>query len=265
MTQNHQGIYQHAELYDIAFDYRNVAQETDFLLGLYQAQHQTKPARVLELAAGPARHALECARQGLHATALDLSAEMLAYASSLAQAADLPLTTLQADMREFQLDQPVDLAFTLLDSTAYLLTQADFLNHLGAVASQLQPGGLYVMEMSHPADFLTPHKRASTDWEMERGPLKVDISWGHPDDFFDPVSQITDVQVRLYAEGPDGPLELAVQAPQRCYTFQEVQALVRCQSDFKLVQTYGAFDTDFALDDERAWRMIVVLQNSAEA
>lgn len=53
------GIYSHPELYDAAFGYRDFRSETEFLLRCH-AEHGggEGPVRVLELAAGPARHAL---------------------------------------------------------------------------------------------------------------------------------------------------------------------------------------------------------------
>lgn len=262
---SHQSIYAQAALYDLAFSYRNIEAETQFLLDCYQRATGNQARRVLELAAGPARHALDCSRRGLQATALDLSPEMMAYAGQLATDADLSLQTLVADMRDFSLPQPVDLAFTLLDSTAYLLTAQDFMQHLQAVARNLNPDGLYILEMTHPADIFERNQRVQTDWEMERGALRLEISWGDPDDFFDPVSQITDCSVSLKARGPEGKVNLRTSAPQRSYTYQEVQALLATQSDFLLWQSYGAFDPAFGLDDERAWRMILVLKKKRRA
>lgn len=262
---SHQPIYAEAALYDLAFSYRNVDAETQFLLTCYQQATGQQAQRVLELAAGPARHALACSQQGLRATALDLSPEMMAYAEQLAQQADLPLETLVADMRDFELTQPVDLAFTLLDSTAYLLTAQDFMAHLQAVARNLNAGGLYILEMSHPADVFARNQKVQTDWEMEDGPLHLEISWGDPDDFFDPVSQITDCSVSLKARGPEGKVKLRTCAPQRSYTYQEVLALLAGQTDFSLWQSYGAFDQDFDLNDERAWRMILALKKQNQA
>ncbi|MBF2053311.1 MAG: class I SAM-dependent methyltransferase [Candidatus Sericytochromatia bacterium] len=262
---SHQPIYAQAALYDLAFSYRNIEAETQFLLDCYQRVTGRQPQRVLELAAGPARHALECSRRGFQSAALDISPEMMAYAHQLATEADLALETLVADMRDFSLPQPADLAFTLLDSTAYLLTAQDFMQHLQAVARNLNPDGLYILEMTHPADIFERNQRVQTDWEMERGALRLEISWGDPDDFFDPVSQITDCSVSLKARGPEGKVNLRTCAPQRSYTYQEVQALLAAQSDFVFWQSYGAFDQTFGVDDERAWRMIMALQKKTKA
>lgn len=263
MVNSHNQFYSYAELYDIAFDYRNLAQEVDFLLNCYQEAWGQAPQSVLELAAGPARHALACAQRQLKASALDLSPEMVAYGQQLAQTAGAELHYQQGDMRDFALPAPVDLAFILLDSTAYLLTQDDFLAHLKAVAQNLNPEGLYLLEMAHPADFLTPGKTVNTDWEMERDGIQVDIRWGTPEDYFDPIEQISDVKVCLDAQTPQGKIKVRETAAQRCYTFQEMLGILKQQSDFRLYQAYGAFDPDIDLHNTRAWRMILALQKTA--
>ncbi|AHI07180.1 hypothetical protein BDW_13400 [Bdellovibrio bacteriovorus W] len=42
-----------------------------------------------------------------------------------------------------------DIAALLMNSAAYLLTDAQVIEHLRSVAKVLNPGGLYVMEKSH--------------------------------------------------------------------------------------------------------------------
>ena len=74
-------------LYDLAFGYRNYEEEVDFLIGQYQALHEGKsPARVLELAAGPARHSIHALQLSKveAATALDNSPEMVEYDQTIA-------------------------------------------------------------------------------------------------------------------------------------------------------------------------------------
>ncbi|MDO9355748.1 MAG: class I SAM-dependent methyltransferase, partial [Solirubrobacteraceae bacterium] len=79
MEPGHPLIYQHARCYDIAFAFRDIAVECDTLEAI-ALRHLGRPvASVLELAAGPARHAREFARRGVSATALDNSAAMCAY------------------------------------------------------------------------------------------------------------------------------------------------------------------------------------------
>ncbi len=130
------GIYDEPQYYEAACAYRNVPAEVDALLR-WSGKHHEPPRSVLELAAGPAEHARNLARRGLQATALDLNPAMCARARDLAAAAGIPLTVVQADMRDFTLPGPVDLAVTMLNSLCHLLTLDDMLSHLAAVGRHL--------------------------------------------------------------------------------------------------------------------------------
>src|SRR6201985_1364812 len=96
------GIYDEPEYYEAACAYRDVPAEVDALLR-WSGKHHRAPRSVLELAAGPAEHARTLARRDLEATALDLNPAMCARARDLAAAAGVPLTVVQADMRDFSL------------------------------------------------------------------------------------------------------------------------------------------------------------------
>ena len=256
----HDDIYHHATLYDLAFSYRDYVAEVDFLLAAMAKLGKALPGSVLELAAGPARHALECARRGIKAVALDASSAMVAYGLELARQAKLDLNYVQADMRNFALAEPVDLALLMIDSASYLLSQSDFCQHLTTVAAHLRPGGVYILELSHPKDFLTPELSVETNWEMAAGETRVHFQWGETGDVFDPISQTTQVTVKLKAETPHGPVALTDSAAQRCYTYQEILALLALQGDFKLAASYGGFSLEMGLSDQRAWRMILLLE-----
>src|SRR5215472_6900514 len=100
------GIYDDPQLYQIACAYRDISSEVDALLA-WAARHWPVagggPSAVLELAAGPAGHALELARRGLRSTALDINPAMCSWASERAAQAGLALEVIEADMRDFKL------------------------------------------------------------------------------------------------------------------------------------------------------------------
>lgn len=264
-SADHQDFYQQAAWYDLAFSYRDYAAEIDFVLEVAKQLGKGPIRSILELAAGPARHALEAARRGYRALALDASAAMAEYGRQLANEQGLSLAYLVADMRDFSLGEPdspqtIELALLMIDSVAYLLTQADFCRHLQAVGRHMNPGGLYLIEFSHPKDLLTPNKSVSTDWEMAADDTRVHLQWGAADDAFDPIGQIAEVSVRLRVQTPQGITILTDRAPQRFYTYPEILALLALQGDFKLAASYGGFKPEIGLNDAEAWRMILVLE-----
>ena len=265
METQHHRTYEQARVYDVAFGFRHVPAECDALAAM-AAQHGPGPVRsVLELAAGPARHAREFARRGARATALDAVPEMNRYALDQARAEGVVLQAVGADMVDFQLGARFDLAVLLMDSASYLLDNDAVLHHFACVAQHLVDGGLYVLEMGHPRDaFGVGARSTQSHWTAEDQGLRVTTRWGHDDDAFDPITQIDTVRVHLQWSGPDGAGELTETARQRRFTANEFDALVRASGCFETVACYGALNGAVPFDNApAAWRMVPVLRKRA--
>ncbi|MBD3335035.1 MAG: methyltransferase domain-containing protein [Candidatus Eisenbacteria bacterium] len=261
MTMNHAELYKFAEYYDIAFDFRDVPAECDFLASLVQKHLGRAPRSFLELGAGPAQHALEFARRGLTCSALDLAQEMVDYTAGKAREQKISLNAIRADMEEFTLEGSYDLAALLMNSAVYLLDNTAVLRHFDAVARHLNDGGLYILEMSHPRDIFGIDRSTQNEWTMTRGETRVWMEWGRHDDAFDPITQLTDVTVSMRFEGPGGSGGIKVVSPERCFTANELKALVAASGRFRIVDEYGAMNQAVPFNnDEAAWRMVAVLQ-----
>ena len=257
------GIYDEPEFYEAACAYRDVPAEVNALLrwsGRHRAPDSSLPRSVLELAAGPAEHARNLARRGLEATALDLSPAMCERARELAEAAGIRLTVVQADMRDFSLPGRFDLAVTMLNSLCHLMSLDDMLRHLASVGRHLDQGGLYIMELAHPADFFAAERRTSSEWSTEVGGGTVSVRWGAQDQI-DPVTQITREHVSVTYHKRGAPVRTVTDVvPNRFWTATELTAAVRLVGGFTIVACYGDFDSDLPLDAADAWRMILVLR-----
>jgi SAM-dependent methyltransferase len=257
------GIYDDPAAYELACAFRDVPAEVDALLR-WSARHRTTDApvrTVLELAAGPAEHAREFAARGVEAIALDLNPAMCAYAAD--RAVGLPLRAVRGDMCDFRLDRRFDLIITMLDSTAHLMTPDAFAAHLDRVAEHLADHGVYIIEMSHPADRLGMRARTSSAWRVERDGVRADVRWGEPDDVLDPITQIVDdhVTITVTATGDDAAATRQVTGvvPYRFWTATELAAVVRLSGALDVVARYGDF-ADVDVDDRDAWRLISVLR-----
>ena len=266
MPTSHHHIYDHAHCYDVAFGFRDVAAECDTLTAL-AARHGPPPnpvRAVLELAAGPARHAREFARRGAAATALDSAPSMCAYALACAGSDGVAIDAVCADMTNFQLGRQFDLAVLLMDSASYLLDNDAVLRHLDCVAAHLRDGGIYVMEMSHPRDAFAVGRSTNPQWTSESEGLRVDMAWGAEGDPFDPIAQIDDVTVTMAWSGPGGEGRLVERARQRRITANEFDALVRCGGQFDIVECLGSLAPPQPFsNDPAAWRMVPVLRKRA--
>jgi SAM-dependent methyltransferase len=258
------GIYDEPELYEAACAYRDVPGEVGALLR-WSGKHRdpgTGPlGSVLELAAGPAEHARELARRGVTATTLDLSPAMCARARELAAKDAIGLTVVQADMRDFSLPGQFDLAITMLNSLCHLLTLDDLLQHLAAVARHVAPGGLYIVELAHPADFFAAERRTSSEWTSEVDGGRVSVRWGGGRDEIDPVTQITREHVSVTYHKRGGTVRTVTDVvPNRFWTATELIAAIRLAGGFTVVASYGDFAADIPVEASDAWRMILVLR-----
>jgi SAM-dependent methyltransferase len=256
------GIYDEPELYEAACAYREVPAEVDALLRWFKRHREHEegpPRRVLELAAGPAEHARELARRGIDATALDLSSAMCKRAADMAAAAGVELSVVEADMRDFSIPGDFDLAITMLNSLCHLLTLDDLLPHLACVARHVAPGGLYIVELAHPADYLSSNRRTSSEWSSTVDGGTVSVRWG-AHDHIDPVTQVTRERVSVTYRRPGGSVRTVTDVvPNRFWTATELAAAIRLAGGFTVVGSYGDFATDSPVEAADAWRMILVL------
>jgi SAM-dependent methyltransferase len=256
------GIYDNPWAYELACDFRLVPAEVDALLGWSGRFGLPMVGNVLELAAGPAEHAREFARRGIAATALDLNPAMCAYAAEQAKLDGVDLEVVEADMTAFELGRRFDLVVTMLDSTAHLMTLDGFVAHLDRVAGHLAEGGVYILEMSHPADRLTDDKRVSTSWTFDRQGVTGSVHWGEPDDRLNPITQVVDEHVTIIVNHGDDTEVVRGVVPYRFWTATEVLAAARLCGALEIVAQFGDFSgpgtADVGLDAPEAWRMITI-------
>ena len=280
------GIYDEPELYELACAYRDVPAEVTALQS-WCATHFAGGdgvRSVLELAAGPAEHARELARRGLRATALDWSAAMCGYAAGQAKAAGVSLDVVEADMRDFRVAGPdggqvrFGAAITMLNSACHLFTLDDLVRHLAAVRAHLVEGGLYIVELAHPADIFAPEPRTSSEWTVDAPDgLHAEVHWGGRGDRIDPLTQVTNEHMTITATAKDGTIRTVSDVvPNRFWTLTEFTAAIALANaraaapgdpaaGLELVASYGDFDETTALDSPAAWRMVLILRRTPPA
>jgi SAM-dependent methyltransferase len=242
-------------MYELAFAYRDIPAEVDAVLA-WHARHggPSPPRTALELAAGPAAHAIELARRGVEVSALDNAPVMGTYARSQAGRAGVGLETVQADMTRFDLGTRVDLALCMCDSASHLLDLDAMVEHLRAVAAHLHRGGVYVLELAHPSDFLAPKARTRDRWRLTRQGRRVDVHWKALP--VDPVTQLERSTLRVRVRNGDATQTLSEDLLLRRWTVAEIEAAVRLASGLQIAEWVGGFAGETL---ENGWRMIAVL------
>jgi SAM-dependent methyltransferase len=250
------------EIYDIAFDFRDVPAQVDFLLGVAEKYAGRKIGSALELACGPAYHTREMSRRGLVGDGLDWEPAMVDYTRRLVAGEHLRSVIHHGDMRSFRSDRKYDLTYMLMASFAQLLTNQDILDNFACAADLLTDGGIYIICTAHPRDFYGDEKPSvQTTWSMTRGDVTVETSWGGDNQQFDPLTEIDDITVSFTVTTPSGATRYEFPDRYRRCSIMTFQALVQLSGRFEIVDLFGEFDTGMKLTNAReCWRFIPILR-----
>ena len=279
----HKKVYSMPALYDMAFGYRDFDEEVEFLLNIHEEISGSRPQRILDLAAGPARHAITALQissesDDLSFTCVDLSPEMADYAQELA------IEGLTEEERtkfhyvvdnictfELETDEQFDMAWILLGSLQHLTKNSEVVQCLTQIHKVLKPGGTVVIELPHPRETFTMVDCTRNSWnvpledenEQELGELK--IIWGDDGDEFNPITQVRQLTIEMKLTGAKSSDEMqSVKGvvPTRLFTSCELDALAQI-AGFKTAALYGALEPDVSVDDEiAAFRLVACLQKS---
>lgn len=253
-------FYNRAFYYDIVFN-RDVSPEIDFIRQVYTQYNHRTPDSLLDLACGPAYHARTFARDGGRAIGLDLRQEMLDFAAEQAAHEGVTVELIAADMRSLRLAQPVDVALNAFDGIDCLNSNADLLAHFRAIADCLTPGGLYVIDVTHPF-FTTFSHYTPFHYHGERDGVTVDIQWATNQPYVDPLTNIAHTQLQIHVNDHGHESTVTDTADERILTPQEIILLAELSGVLKPVAWYGQYDINctFSPDADESPRMIAILQ-----
>lgn len=106
--------------------------------------------RVMDIACGAGRHALEFAKLGFTTTANDLSPFLLECTRTKAAEENLSLECTQQDMRHISAENTYDLVVQLFSSFGYFKTNKEDLQVLRNVHRALKKDGRYILDLINP-------------------------------------------------------------------------------------------------------------------
>jgi SAM-dependent methyltransferase len=119
-------------------------------------------SRVLDIACGAGRHALEFARSGMQVTANDLSPFLLDEARRQAESERLNIQFTGSDMRFITPEGMFNIIVQLFSSFGYFDAEEDDRTVIRNVSNLLIPGGWYVLDLINPV-YLKHHFRERTE------------------------------------------------------------------------------------------------------
>jgi SAM-dependent methyltransferase len=249
--------YTAPRLYEIAFD-MNRKGEVDFLAHCFGHFATRSVRRVLDIACGTGPHLVRLAERGYRMTGLDLSAKNIEYLRERLDDKGLAGDLVVGDMTDFRLARPVDAAICMQDSQGHLLTNAQLVAHLRAVARNLSRGGVYVFDRYMASSWTNPAR--SWSWSRRRGGLIVRASFSALNDV-DPVSQVFKEHMTLEAV-ENGTRRIYRQTHMSRMVFpQELRSLVELAGGFEFVQWFFGFKPHQVLErSKHPLLMVVVLR-----
>jgi len=122
--------------------------------------------RIMDIACGAGRHAIEFARKGFCVTANDLSPYLMQCARDQASTENLSMHCTERDMRDIEEQHTFHLVVQLFSSFGYFESEQDDRQVLDNVFQALLPGGRYVLDLinaEYLKNKLCPHSRKAID------------------------------------------------------------------------------------------------------
>lgn len=135
-----------------------------------------KVGSACDLGCGTGVLALEFARLGLDAYAVDLSPGMCRITRQKARKAGLKVEVIEGDMRSFTLPQPVELITSECDAINHLPQKRDLQRVFRAVAKALVPGGHFAFDVNNRLAF---ERIWALTWFLEKDPAAMVMRGGH--------------------------------------------------------------------------------------
>jgi SAM-dependent methyltransferase len=214
--------------------------EADFLGAvLYDTLYPS--TRILDLACGHGRHAIELARRGYRVTGVDLNAFFLEVAGRAAREAKVHEDFVQGDMRRVPLNGEFDVVLNLFTAFGYFDTNEENTRVVREIARLLKQGGVFVLDVMNKERLMRVFKEK--DWgRLSDGSI---ILREHT---FDLISgRNYERRVRHRASGEVEEVHISL----RLYTLAELITMCK-KAGLKLQEVYGDFDGNpLVLDSPR--------------
>ncbi|MBI4363262.1 MAG: class I SAM-dependent methyltransferase [Candidatus Doudnabacteria bacterium] len=135
--------------------FKNTSREIDFVIKLAGIK---KPHKILDLCCGHGRHSIELASRGFKVTGLDYSNYELGLARKQAMQRGLNINFIQADARNFKLNNKFDVILNLFSSAIGYGTDQDSQKIINHMAGALKKNGCFVFDIMSATYLLTNYK-----------------------------------------------------------------------------------------------------------
>lgn len=252
-----QSLYDYPEYYNLAFSFRDIPGEVDVFEESIRRYSRIPVHRVLEPGCGTSPHLEEWVRRGYRYTGFDLQGRMLESAMRKAAAHGSAASIINADMRSFTLEQPVDFAYLMLGSL-YTTTTVELMSHFSSVASALQSGGLYFLDWC--VHFGWGEIEAENNWRVEKDGVSLEVSYRR-DKVLDRAAQVCRNLLTAAVDDHGSRFHLEGEEVTRVIFPQEFLLLVKATGVFEFIGWWNNWDLDEPVEKaKRVGRPIVLIR-----
>jgi len=138
-------IYDYPRLYELAFSFRDIEEEADFIHKCINKFSRIPVKSILEIGSGHAPHAGALSKIGYKYIGLDKNPTMITYAKEKWRSLVPSPRFIHGNMEKFQTDHQVEFAYVMLGSL-YLNSNEQLSSHFKSVADAMPSGGLYFLD-----------------------------------------------------------------------------------------------------------------------
>lgn len=238
-------IYSHPLYYEIGFvSDEDVAAEVKFSLRCY-AKHRSgvELKSVIDNGCGTGCHLGKLAESGLKVCGYDASPQMVDYANRRTKAISDDIRIFNANLNKFETATGFDMAVCFNGSFQYLITNDDVVSHLKCVGKAMNPGGLYLITLPAPQDFITnPPGAARYRWSRISNGITVRVNWTYHKQSVDWDTQTFSGLAKIDVVDNKRKMRLWMPYRYRIFFPQELRALVKMSECFEIVEVYNGYN-----------------------
>ncbi|PIQ78422.1 hypothetical protein COV82_01005 [Candidatus Peregrinibacteria bacterium CG11_big_fil_rev_8_21_14_0_20_46_8] len=162
-----------AKYYDKIYSNHNIQQETAFLLDLIRQYKIAPNNKLLDVCCGTGMHAEEFQAAGLQVTGMDLNEKMLEQARPKSGMVNY----LEADMKNFHLEEKFGTIFCFLNSILYNKNSDELKNTLQRFYDHLEPGGILVFDAFDKASAAQASNEQAYEYSDSNVTLRYSPEW----------------------------------------------------------------------------------------
>lgn len=198
----------------------------------YLVEKGLQSGRICELGCGTGIMTEKFARAGYQMIGLDKSVDMLSLAKQKQEETGSDILYLNQDMKELELDKPVDAFISVCDSMNYLLQEDEMTELFSQVKKYLNPGGYFVFDLK--TVYCYRNVIGNQTWVEQDE--EVSYIW---ENFFYEDQDINEYMLTIFRRQPDTELYERIEEAhyQRAYSLEQLETLL-AEAGLTLVDSF---------------------------